>query len=230
MTDKGGEGRGVRGTERGSALVIALLAGLLLSALGLALLLTSNTETTIAAHERAAQQAVYAADAAIERARLDLAAVPQWTTVLAAGTVAECAQTLSTFAAATCQDRSQLVVTLPGTSQTIDLAAATDAIQARSDAQDLWGANNPVWRLYAFGPVAALLPAGAPDTPLFVALWVADDPTETDGMPLVDANGILTLHAEAYGATGTKRTIDATIARPPAAHPGARVLSWRLEP
>lgn len=216
--------------ERGSALVIALLAGMLLSALGLALLLTSRTETIIAANARAAQQALYAADAAIERARGDLAAVSRWTTVLGPGAIPECAHLLSTFAASACGDRSQLVVTLPGTNQTIDLAAATDAIQAASDAQNFWGANDPVWRLYAFGPIAALQQPGALDTPMYVAVWLADDPSETDGDPSADANGILTLHAEAYGPTATKRLIDATITKPPAGHPGTRLLSWRPEP
>ena len=215
--------------EGGSALIFALLAGMLLSALGLALLLASNTETLIAANARSAEQAVYAADAAIERARRDLAAIPQWTTVLAAGAVPECAQTLSTFAETGCLAASELVVRLPGTSQTVDLAAATDAIQAKTDGQDSWGANDPVWRLYGFGPVAGLLPPGAVDSPLYVALWVADDPSETDGKPSIDANGILTLHAEAYGPAGTTRVVDATVARPPAGHPGLTLLSWRLE-
>lgn len=225
-----GGARGARATDSGSALVIVLLASMLLSVLGLALLLTSNTETIIAANSRGAQQAVYAADAAIELARRDLAAVPGWSSVLAAGAIPECAETLSTFAATACGDRSQLIVTLPGTNQTIDLAAATDALQAKTDAQDLWAANDPVWRLYAFGPIASLLNPGALDPPVYVALWVADDSSETDGMPLVDTDGVLTLHAEAYGPTGTQRMIDATIARPAAGRPGTRLLSWRLHP
>ena len=216
--------------QEGIALVAVLLAGMLLLALGLALLLTSNTETKIAANASSARQAVYAADAAIERARLDLASTPNWTTVLAGGTVPECAQTMSTFAATSCGGASLLVVALPGTSQTIDLRAATDALQARSDARNLWGANDPVWRLYAFGPVASLVSDPPAWSPLYVALWVADDPSETDGVPSVDSNGILALHAEAYGPAGTERSIDATIARPPAGRPGTRLLSWRLEP
>lgn len=220
----------MNGGERGSALLIALLAGMTLSVLGLALLLTSNTETLIAANSRDAQQAVYAADAAVERARRDLALTPAWTSVLEAGAIPECAQTLSTFAATACSDPSQLIVTLPGTNQKIDLAAATDALQATSDAQDLWGVNDPVWRLYAFGPLAGLLPPGAVATPLYVAVWAADDPSETDGAPSADSNGVLALHAEAYGPTGTKRMIDATIARPAPGRPGTRLLSWRLHP
>lgn len=203
---------------------------MLLSALGLALLLTSNTETMIAANARSAREALYAADAAIERARLDLASIPQWTSVLAPGSIGECAQTLSAFALPGCSDASQLVVTLPGTSQTIDLKAMTDTIQAKSDGQDFWGANDPVWRLFAFGPVSALLPAGAPASAMYVALWLADDPSETDGDPLRDANSVLSLRAEAYGPTGTRRTIAATIARPAPGQPGVRLLSWRLDP
>ena len=34
-----------------------------------------------------------------------------------------------------------------------------------------------------------------------------------DGDPLVDSNGTLTLHAEAFGPTGTRKVIEVTVAR-----------------
>jgi Tfp pilus assembly protein PilX len=66
------------GDERGSALVVALLSLLLLTALGLALTLTTTTETAISANQRMGQEAMNAADAAIERAMQDLLAMPDW--------------------------------------------------------------------------------------------------------------------------------------------------------
>src|SRR6187549_1592268 len=73
-------------SERGSALIIALMATMLLTALGLTLVLMSNTETQISANYRNSQEALYAADAAVERVVQDLLMTPRWNDVLA-GTV-----------------------------------------------------------------------------------------------------------------------------------------------
>jgi hypothetical protein len=48
---------------------------------------------------------------------------------------------------------------------------------------------------------------------MYVAVWVADDPAETDNDPTADTNGTLTLHAEAYGPGGTHKVIEVTVAR-----------------
>jgi len=53
-------------------LIIALMATLLMSALGAALVLTTSSDALIAANFRTAQEGVYAADAALERAMADL--------------------------------------------------------------------------------------------------------------------------------------------------------------
>ena len=70
------------GDERGSAIVVALLSLLLLTALGLALTLTTTTETAISANQRMGQEAMNAADAALERAMQDLLALPDWNRAL----------------------------------------------------------------------------------------------------------------------------------------------------
>jgi hypothetical protein len=51
------------------------------------------------------------------------------------------------------------------------------------------------------------------DSSMYVAVWVADDPAEVDGNPLSDENGTLTLHAEAYGPSGTRKVVEVTVAR-----------------
>ena len=56
--------------ESGVALIIALLAIVLMTALGMALMLNSQTETMISANYRDATEAEYAADAGIERVML----------------------------------------------------------------------------------------------------------------------------------------------------------------
>jgi hypothetical protein len=48
---------------------------------------------------------------------------------------------------------------------------------------------------------------------MYIAVWVADDPAETDGNPLADGNGTLTLHAEAYGPNGSRKVVEVTVAR-----------------
>ena len=64
-----------------------------------------------------------------------------------------------------------------------------------------------------------MLPDVEIDSPSYIAVWVADDPADgptlfnPDGDPLVDSNGTLTLHAEAFGPTGTHKVIEVTVAR-----------------
>ena len=38
----------------------------------------------------------------------------------------------------------------------------------------VWGANDPVWRVYAYGPMSNILPEGVP-TDAYVMVLVADD-------------------------------------------------------
>jgi hypothetical protein len=77
-----------------------------------------------------------------------------------------------------------------------------------------------------------LVTSGTIDSSVYVAVWVGDDPSETDGNPLVDGEvaerpnpgrGVLTLLAHAYGPS-SRRAVEATVAR---ADRGVRVLSWR---
>lgn len=187
--------------ERGTALVIALMAMMLLMALGAATVMVSRTETAIASNYRNSHEALYAADAAVERVIQDLLMVPRWDDVLA-GVVK------SGFV----HGSDSAPTTLPGGGR-LTLTAATTQLQSESDTVGRWGANNPQWRLYAWGPLSQLIPGASIDSPMFVAVWVADDPAETDNAPLVDANGTLTIHAEALGPGGTRKVIEVTVAR-----------------
>jgi hypothetical protein len=193
--------------EEGTALIIALMATMLLTALGMTLVLTSNTETMISANYRNSQEALYAADAAVERVVQDLLLIPRWNDILAAGSPAQLASTRSAFADAS------TTVSIPNTGQSINLVTATQNLQSSSDALNLWGTNNPTWRLFAYGRLQDILPNNAIDSNMYLAVWVADDPADNDGNPLVDGNGTLTLHAEAYGPSGTRKVIEVTVAR-----------------
>src|SRR5829696_8610085 len=70
------------GDEQGVALIVALMAMMLMMALGTALVLTTMTEGKIANNYRAGTEALYAADAGVERVMQDILTVPDWNNVL----------------------------------------------------------------------------------------------------------------------------------------------------
>jgi Tfp pilus assembly protein PilX len=230
------------GDDRGIALVVVLMAISLLSALGLALTLTTIAEGKISGNFAQGAEALYAADAGIERAVQDLVALPDWSAALSG--VA----------------RSPFVDGPPGGLRAgagdapFDLTAATDAVRcgkpscnnadltAITEERPL-GINNPVWQPYAYGPLTAFLPRDRINSAFYVVVWVGDDPSENDADPLRDGGipvgcdpvkelecadtnsgrGRLVIRATAYGPDGTQRTIEALIGR--AARP--RILAWR---
>ena len=187
------------GDDRGTAIVIALIATVLLSALGVGLVMLSDTESAIATNFRDGSETLYAADAAVERVVQDILLVPRWNDILAGS-----AQ--SAFVDAT------LTPTTPG-GESLDLVAMTAETQAQSDATSPWGANNPQWRLYAYGPLTDLSGTGTIRSSVYVVVWVADDPSEIDNDPSADDNGVLTVLAQAIGPTGSMRTVEVTVAK-----------------
>lgn len=185
--------------DHGSAVVIALIATVLLSALGVGLVFMTNTEGTIASNYRTGSEALYAADAAVERVVQDLLLVPRWNDLLS-GVVQ------SGFVDTT------LTPTTPGNQQ-INLTSMTAELQAQLDATAPWGPNNPQWRLFAYGPLSQLTGTGTIQSPDYVVVWVADDPSEIDNDPQADTNGVLTLLAQAIGVNGALRSVEVTVAK-----------------
>ena len=206
--------------EQGIALVIALLCMLLLTALGMALTMTTITEKRIAGNYRNGVETVYAADAAVERVMQDLLTVPDWNKILD-GT------TTSSFVDGAPGNR-----TLPDGSQ-YNLVQATAMLScgkvscspAEMDQITMerpWGVNNPRWQLYAYGPASDLIPTATLNSNVYVVVWIGDDPSDNDNMPTVDGNesaganpgkGVIAMLAYAYGPTGVRRVIEATVAR-----------------
>ncbi len=193
------------GNEEGIALIIALMAMMLLTALAAGLVMVTNTESKISANYRNAQEALYAADGGAERVVEELLLIPRWNDILS-GSV----QSAFIDGAATGAKE------IPG-GGTVTLCCGPNSItgqlQADSDAVSTWGPNNSQWRLFAWGPLGDMLPNNAIDSPMYVAVWIADDPAEIDNNPLADVNGTLNLHAEAYGPNGTRKVIEVTVAR-----------------
>ena len=73
------EPRAARDNERGMALILAILALMLLTFLGLTLAATTSTELQIATNYRWSQQAQYNAEAGLEAARIVLSRTAQFT-------------------------------------------------------------------------------------------------------------------------------------------------------
>jgi hypothetical protein len=90
---------------------------------------------------------------------------------------------------------------------------------------DRWGPNSPVWRLYACILPIGVLPSDTTSRTPTVAVWLADDPSEADGDPILDTNGRVTVRAEAFGSAGSHAAIEATVAQ---ADADVRILSWRV--
>jgi hypothetical protein len=212
--------------EDGLALIVALMAMMLLMALGVALVMTTTTETRISANYSQGTEALYAADAAVERVMDDILTVPDWNDILS-----------GVRQSAFIDGPAGGTRTLPDGSE-LDLDKATNMLDCGKttvcNAGDLdvvteerpWGMNNPRWKLYAYGPMSAMLPTDTINSNDYVVVWIADDPSETDNNPLKDGDtpvngqpapnpglGVLAMHAEAYGPLGAKRTIEVTMAR-----------------
>jgi Tfp pilus assembly protein PilX len=215
--------------DRGLAIVFVMLAMMLLSALGISLALTTASERQVSASYGTGLEVFYAADAAFERAIHDLSLAPDWSAVLGGG--------LSAFV-----DASSAPVLPDGS--VLNLAQATDIVNcgrspcSLADVQATtstrpWGPNNPIWRVYASGRLADVSSSGSIDSNIYVVVWVADDPLETDGQPMIDGAttngpnpgaGLLQVLVHAYGPLGTRRVIEATLRRDDSR---TRVLSWR---
>ena len=184
------------GTE-GAALLIALLATTIVAALGVAVLLTADTETRIVSDFARTAETREAAASAVDRAVSVLEPSTDWSVALT-GTVAGPID-------------SALRVTSPG-GVVIDLDAARKDLQADTDAIAAGTANRPVWRLFESGTLAGVSGFPVAETSSYVAVWIADDWREVDGNPQVDTNGIVILRAEAWGPAGAFRAVDVTLA------------------
>ena len=191
--------------ETGTALILAMMSMMLLTALAAAVVMVSSTEIKIASNYSAGQEALYAADAAVERVVQDLLMIPRWNDLLTGAAT-------SGFIDG---DMTGEKVLMGGGKITLCCGtnSATGQLQADTNTLNLWGANNPQWRLISWGPLGNLLETTVLDSPMYVAVWVADDPAEVDNDASSDVNGTLTLHAEAYGPDGSRKVLEVTVGR-----------------
>ena len=187
--------------------MMVLLLTVCVASLSGGLALLGHTERRIATSHLKTVQTAYAANAAV---RLAIHAVSQsplsnlWPTT---GTVAALASAAPVMAIA------------PG--ETVDLAART--VELDSDASRRWplGPDTPRWRLVAWGRLPEL-----PASSMRIAIWIADDVMDGDGIPGTDLNGMLMIRGEAFGQGGAARAVVAHVRRE-----GGLVstVSWREE-
>lgn len=213
-----------RGSERGTALICVLMVTTLLATMSAALVLVTMSETMASANHGAAQQALYAADAALEETIGELRSA-DWGAIPGA-TVSACLQ-----------DGAPAPRAPDG--RILNLSALAAERQAASNASFAPSPNRPVWHLFGHGPLSDLAPAGLIVPPAYLLVWVADDGDERDGDAERDSNDVVVVRAEAFGAAGAHRSVEATVAlqtvrgaaaagvAPPAPRRAVRVLSWR---
>jgi hypothetical protein len=212
-------------TERGAALVTALLALLLLSALGFALVLGTTTETMITGNFRFGQEALYAADAGVERVMDDLLTVPDWNNILK-GNVRSAFIDGTPSGTRTMPDGSNLDLSQATNMANCGKITTCSIMEMNTATEDRpWAENNPRWSLYAYGPLTTIVPTASVNSSIYIIVWVADDPSENDNDPTIDGSaatnpgsGVLAMRAEAFAPGGAHRIIEVTVAKTNAAN------------
>jgi hypothetical protein len=207
-------------SEHGAALITALMAMLLLSALGLALVLTTSTETMIAGNFRDGQEALYAADAGVERVMDDLLTVPDWNNILN-GTIRSAFIDGSPSGSRALPDGTSIDLTQATNVVNCGKIATCSVAEMNTITEDRpWATNNPRWNLYAYGLLNQMVPTSTINSNVYVIVWVGDDQSENDNDPTKDGNaqtnpgsGVLAMHVEAYGPRGTRKVLEVTLAK-----------------
>jgi len=211
-------------SDRGAALVLALVAVALLSAVGVAMLFTSSSEVLIAGAFHDQREGIYAADAIVARALDEIGAFADWSALLAGArspTLVDGPPSgTRTLADGSTIDLQRVVNMANCQKTTACTVAELDAVNERRP----WGARNPRWQLYAYGTLGSLLPPGAAGPPWYVVLLVADDPLMSDTM--------IVLRAEAFGPRNAHAAVELLAGR--SGHTDynegpvpVNILSWR---
>lgn len=211
--------------ERGMALIVALMSMLLLSALGLGLMMTTMTETMIANNFRESSESLYAADAGVERVMQDLLTIPDWNRILLG--LQQSSFVDGPIGTRTLEDGTVLDLAKATNMMNCGIPSATPCSEPQMDAwtpERPYGTNNPRWQLVAHAPLSEIIETGTIVSPMYVAVWIADDIGETDGDPTLDGGapvgtpenlgrGILMIRAESFGPAGAKSMLEVTVAK-----------------
>lgn len=187
--------------------VLVLVLTAFVASVGGGLALLANTERRIASAHLRSVQTHYAAEAAVQLAIDAIADSPQSPLWPAAGPVPALG------------GGSRVMAIAAG--ETVDLDARTGELNR--DAARRWalGPDTPRWRLAGWGRMP-----GLPQSSSRVAVWVADDVMDADGVPGEDLNGTLMIRGEAFGPGGAGHAVTAHVRREAGL---VRTMSWREE-
>jgi hypothetical protein len=208
--------------EQGLALVVVLLALALLLAIGSALVLTATIDTRVWMRHRDAAAALHAAEAALTRAIVDLAAEADWTALVAGEGVS------------VTDGPPGGVRLLPRGGGEVDLTERTHVVRC---GRPSGCAERPgQWRLFAWGPLEALVPDSAGPMPLYVIVWISGDPSERDHEDPGNADSadpgerdrppnadVVHVLAHAYGPAGVHRAVETRLRR---SQDAVRIERW----
>lgn len=188
-------------------LVMAMMAMIMLTGLGTVLIVGTMTETALAATYRQGLEVFYAADGAVEFAVRDLAASPDWDSVITGATT-------SAFVDGPPEGERRLGAAV------IDLTRATDEVDTLLNERA--APPGTAAQLFAYGRFDEWL--SIPDAPpLYAGVWVAE---LVPGVEEVPAVRLLYVVARVYGPTGGQRTVIVTVARPVDQDEPIQVRSW----
>ena len=187
--------------------MLVLLLTACVASLGGGLAVVANTERRIAGAQLRSVQTAYAADAAARLAIDAIARNPESTLWPSEGAIPELPGGAKVMAIAA--------------GETVDLDARTAELDGDTASQWPVGPDTPRWRLAGWGPLPDL-PAGSRR----VAVWIADDVMDADGLPAEDRNGMLMIHVEAFGPRGAAHAVAAHVRREAGT---VRTVSWREE-
>ena len=232
MSSTDTNGRASGPLQSGVALMSVLMAMVLLMALGAGSMLATSTEMRIAAVYRRGPEAFHAAEAGLAIVLGELEALRDWTEVLSGATSSPLSDGPSVGPRALPDGR---LLDLARETNLLRCGRASPCTERRMDARTLdrpWGRNNPRWQAYLHAPLGDLLGEQEADPRVYVVVWVADDPAESDGDPLRDGDGEglgrLLVRARGYGPGRVARTVEVVAVRAGVTGgPGKfRILTW----
>ena len=223
-------------TEHGIALILVTMVITFMSTLGLGLAMMVFIDGLGSRNVRESVAVLYAADAALALAARELSTLNDWNTVLTGAAQSAIVDGPPAGVRAITR-REQIDLTALGNELTCGRPSCTAAQTRLSTRERPWGANNPRWQLFAYGPLRNFVQPPKPMTG-YLAVWIADDAGEMDGDPDRDGaegtagHDVLRVRIEAWGPEGVRRAIEADLARlcVDARHPcaqGIRVQSWK---
>lgn len=225
--------------NRGIALIVVLLVSSLVFVLALGLSLVTAVDHLSMRNYRESAALLYAAEGAVELAARALSESPSWDAVLSGLAQADGADGPPWGT----REHGGIRVDLSAQTSLVNCGQAGGCSAAdlqASTADRPFGANNPHWRLFLYGPHQSLASWRYP-APAYILLWIGDDGREVDGDPERDGGGpagegggVVRVRADAFGRDGGRRAVEAELSRicpraegGPACLPGIRVQSWR---